>query len=165
MNRCWCARPWGGRRALGQPHFFGCPSFWLHHRSTFASILASLHRTALAVHHTHASPSRAELLAGEGYLATFPTYADVRIVPRLTTHDLHVASWRHSGMLDADFGQGPATFAGPNVYGAARYMIFMDTARDCEEGVGGVDVYLALEDEHFKRMLEQGMMHRFATSL
>ena len=40
----------------------------------------------------------------------------------------------------------------------------MDCAEDGEggHGKGGVDVYLALEDEHFERMIKGQRLHRFA---
>ena len=81
--------------------------------------------------------------------------------PRLTIHDYHVASWRNCGMYDVDFGWGRPDLRAPGKYGYARYLNFTDEAKGTQ-GEGGVDVWLALEDEHWERMVEQGRLHQYA---
>ena len=149
-----------GRKVLDAPHFFGSCAFWLHHRSTNAAVQASLPATAAAIHHTHASRSGSSLLAYNAHMASAPT-THIRLTARITTHDYHVASWRNSGMYDVDFGWGAADLMGPSQQRYARYVLFGDGAKG-SAGEGGVDVWLALEDEHWKRMVEQGQLHRFA---
>ena len=153
-----------GRKALGQPHFFGSCAFWLNYRSNHAAVQASLPATAAAVHHSHASPDRTDLLAHNGYMGSAPTTAHAQLQARITTRDYHVASWRNCGMYDVDFGSGRPALMGPASNAHARYVIFTDGPKGTE-GEGGVDVWLALEDEHWKRMVEQGRLHKYATSV
>jgi len=150
-----------GRKVLGQPHFFGSCAFWQHHRSTNAAIQSSLTATAAAVHHTHASPDRTSLLAYNGHIASAPTMRHIQLAARITSYDYHVASWRNCGMYDVDFGWGRPALMGPAMNCYARYVIFGDGVVG-SEGEGGVDVWLALEDEHWQRMVEGGQLHRYA---
>eukprot|EP00026_Physarum_polycephalum_P009022 Phypoly_transcript_09131.p1 GENE.Phypoly_transcript_09131~~Phypoly_transcript_09131.p1 ORF type:complete len:478 (+),score=86.85 Phypoly_transcript_09131:160-1434(+) len=152
---------YNGRRVFSQPHFFGSAAFWLAEPTTFSTILSSLPEAALAVHHVHASQTHDSLLAFNACLASFPKYSDITLAARITTHDLHTASWRNTRMYDVDFGTGTPTFAGPSIYFLTRYMLFLDAPRG-SAGEGGVDVCLALEEEHWKQMMDQGLLHGFA---
>ena len=152
-----------GRRVFGQGEFFGSCAFWLHHRTTYTSILSSLPLTAAAVHATHSTPDRTALLAYNGYLDSAPAYSNIQLTARITTHDFHVASWRHSGMYDVDFGDGPCSFCGPSQGRFTRYVIFLDTPRG-SAGEGGVDVCLALEDKHWEAMRQQGHLHEYRSA-
>ena len=149
------------RKLFGQPHFFGSCAFWLHHRTTYAAIQASLPATAAAINHTHASADRTAILAYNAYAASAPSTAHVQLQARITTHDFHVTSWRNCGMYDVDFGWGRPALMAPGQLSNTRYMILGDGAKG-SAGEGGVDVWLALEDEHWQRMVEQGRLHRYA---
>ena len=156
--------PVNGRRLFSQPHFFGSAAFWMHRRSTYSDVLASLPRTASLIHRAHAETSAEGFLAYNGFLDSAPSFAHVVLTARITTHDLHAVSWRHSGMYDVDFGWGATTFTGPAQTGYGRYQIFHDAPKG-SAGEGGIDVFLALEDAHWDALVKQDNLHRFAQTV